>query len=64
MRDTAILMYKVRSDQVQSQMSEHFQDVSVLHSRNTRSNSENNFYLEGRNLEIGLKAISFAGPKI
>ena len=39
-------------------------DVSAVHSRNTRSNSENNFYLEGRNLSFGLKTTSFAGPKI
>ena len=64
MHGTAVLMYKIRVGEVPSLINEHVQDVSALHSRSTRPNSENNFYLEGRNLAFGLKATSIAGRKI
>ena len=38
MHDTAVLMHKIISGKMPSQISEHFQDVSAVHSHNTGAN--------------------------
>ena len=61
---TANLMYDIRHRNAPRNIWDLFQDISNIHSYNTRSSTSNNFYTESSRLSIQLNSFSRIGTTI
>jgi len=60
----ATLMFDVRNRTAPSKIQDLFQDVSNVHSYNTRSSTSNNFYTKPSRLSIQVNSFSRTGVKV
>ena len=60
----ADLMFEIRHISAPGNIQDLFQDVSDIHSYNTRSSASNNFYPQSFRLSIQVNSISRIGTKI
>ena len=61
---TANLMYDIRHRNAPRNIRDLFQDISNIHSYNTRSSASNNFYTQSSRLSIQLNSFSRIGTTI
>ena len=60
----ANLMFEIRHTNAPSNIQDLFQDISDIHSYNTRSSASNNFYTQSSRLSIQVNSFSRIGTKI
>ena len=61
---TANLMFDIRSRNAPRNIRDLFEDISNIHSYNTRSSASNNFYIQSSRLSIQLNSFSRIGTTI
>ena len=57
-------MFEIRHRNAPGNIQDLFQDISDIHSYNTRSSVSNNFYTQSSRLSIQVNSFSRIGPKI
>ena len=62
--DLANLMFEIRHNNAPGNIQDLFQDISDIHSYNTRSSASNNFYTQSSRLSIQVNSFSRIGTKI
>ena len=60
----ANLMFEIRHNNAPGNIQDLFQDISDIHSYNTRSSASNNFYTQSSRLSIQVNSFSRIGTKI
>ena len=60
----ANLMFEIRHSNAPGNIQDLFQDISDIHSYNTRSSASNNFYTQSSRLSIQVNSFSRIGTKI
>ena len=61
---SANLMFEIRHNNASGNIQDLFQDISDIHSYNTRSSASNNFYTQSSRLSIQMNSFSRIGTKI